>query len=100
LRQAVVPRGAGVTPGHEADVVKKVLFLCSANSARSQMAEALLRALAGDAFESHSAGTAPRELHPLAIVVMAERGIDIADQRPPYDWALTHGQIGLSQDAR
>ena len=63
-------------------MVKKVLFLCSANSARSQMAEAFLRALAGDAFESYSAGTVPRELHPLAVVVMAERGIDIAEQRP------------------
>lgn len=62
-------------------MVKKVLFLCSANSARSQMAEAFLRALAGDAFESYSAGTVPRELHPLAVVVMAERGIDIADER-------------------
>ncbi len=63
-------------------MVKKVLFLCSANSARSQMAEAFLRTLAGDAFEAYSAGTVPRELHPLAVVVMAERGIDIGDQRP------------------
>jgi arsenate reductase len=63
-------------------VVKKVLFLSSANGARSQMAEAFLRALAGDAFEAYSAGSVPRELHPLAIAVMAERGIDIGDQRP------------------
>jgi arsenate reductase (thioredoxin) len=62
-------------------VIKKVLFLSSANSARSQIAEALLRALAGDAYEAYSAGSAPRELHPLAIAVMAERGIDIGDQR-------------------
>ena len=63
-------------------MVKKVLFLSSANSARSQMAEAFLRALAGDAFEAYSAGSVPRDLDPLAITVMAERGIDIGDQRP------------------
>jgi arsenate reductase (thioredoxin) len=63
-------------------VTAKVLFLSSANSARSQMAEAFLRALAGDAFEAHSAGSAPRELDPLAVAVMAERGIDIGEQRP------------------
>ncbi len=63
-------------------MVKKVLFLSSANSARSQMAEAFLRALAGDAFEAHSAGSVPRDLHPLALAVMADRGIDISDQRP------------------
>lgn len=63
-------------------MVKKVLFLSSANSARSQMAEAFLRAFAADAFEPQSAGSVPRDLHPLAIAVMAERGIDIGDQRP------------------
>ena len=62
-------------------MLKKVLFLSSANSARSQMAEALLRALAGDVFEADSAGSAPRDLHPLAIAVMSERGIDISEQR-------------------
>jgi arsenate reductase (thioredoxin) len=63
-------------------VVKRVLFLSSANSVRSQMPEAFLRALAGDAFEAYSAGSAPRDLHPLAVEVMAERGIDIGDRRP------------------
>ncbi len=63
-------------------MVKKVLFLSSANGARSQMAEAFLRALAGDAFEAYSAGSVPRELDPLAVAVMAERGIDIGEQRP------------------
>ena len=63
-------------------MVKKVLFLSSANGARSQMAEAFLRALAGDAFEAYSAGSVPRDLHPLALAVMAERGIDIGEQRP------------------
>lgn len=63
-------------------MVKKVLFLSAANSARSQMAEAFLRALAADAFEAQSAGSVPRDLHPLALAVMAERGIDITEQRP------------------
>lgn len=63
-------------------MVKKVLFLSSANSVRSQMAEALLRALAGDAFEAYSAGSVPCDLHPLAVAAMAERGIDIGGQRP------------------
>ena len=63
-------------------MVKKVLFLSSANSVRSQMAEAFLRALAGDGFEVHSAGSVPRDPDPLAVEVMAERGIDIGQQRP------------------
>jgi arsenate reductase len=63
-------------------VVKRVLFLSSANSVRSQMAEGFLHVLAGDAYEAFSAGTAPRNLDPLAVGVMAERGIDITDQRP------------------
>ena len=63
-------------------MVKKVLFLSSANSARSQMAEGFLRALAEDAFEAYSAGSVPRDLDPLAVAVMAERGIDLGDQRP------------------
>lgn len=63
-------------------MVKRVLFLSSANSVRSQMAEGFLRVLAADAFEAFSAGSVPRELDPLAVAVMAERGIDIADQRP------------------
>jgi arsenate reductase len=63
-------------------VVKKALFLSNANSARSQMAEGFLRALAGDAFEAFSAGSVPRDLDPLVVAVMAERGIDIAEQRP------------------
>lgn len=56
---------------------KKVLFICTHNSARSQMAEAWLRALAGDKYDVFSAGTNPSRVHPLAIKVMAEVGIDI-----------------------
>jgi arsenate reductase len=66
----------------EADVVKKVLFLSSANSVRSQMAEAFLRALADDAFEAYSAGSVPRDIDPTAVAVMAELGVHIGDQRP------------------
>ena len=56
---------------------KRILFVCSHNSARSQMAEAWLRSLAGDRFEVYSAGTEPRGVHPLAIEAMREMGIDL-----------------------
>ncbi len=56
----------------------KVLFVCEHNSARSQMAEAFLKALADDRFEAHSAGLEPGELNPLAVEVMREVGIDIS----------------------
>ncbi len=60
-----------------------VLFLCSANTCRSQMAEAFLRRHAGNRFEVQSAGiTAGTEVHPLAVRVMAEKGIDISSHRP------------------
>lgn len=55
----------------------RVLFLCTHNSARSQMAEGFLRAMAGDRFEARSAGTEKTSVNPLAIRVMAERGIDL-----------------------
>ncbi|MEE4276307.1 MAG: arsenate reductase ArsC [Thermoleophilia bacterium] len=58
-----------------------VLFLCTGNSARSQMAEALLRARAGDRFETYSAGLEPTEVNALAIAAMSEIGIDISGQR-------------------
>lgn len=61
-------------------VATRVLFLCTHNSARSQMAEGLLRALGGDAFEAHSAGVVATEVRPLAIRAMTERGIDISGQ--------------------
>jgi arsenate reductase (thioredoxin) len=59
----------------------KVLFLCTGNSARSQMAEGYLRHVAGGEFEPLSAGTEPKGLNPLAVEAMGEIGIDISRQR-------------------
>lgn len=59
----------------------KVLFMCTHNAARSQMAEAFLRLHGGDQFEVFSAGLEPRAVEPAAITVMAERGVDISAQR-------------------
>lgn len=56
----------------------RVLFLCTHNSARSQMAEALLRHVGGDHFEVYSAGTEPGRVHPLAIKAMDDIGLDIS----------------------
>lgn len=60
---------------------KKVLFLCTQNSARSQMAEGWLRALRGHAYEAYSAGTQPSQVNPLAVKAMARAGIDISSHR-------------------
>ena len=57
---------------------RRILFLCVANSARSQMAEGLARALLGDGIEALSAGSRPSRLNPYATEVMAELGIDIS----------------------
>ena len=54
----------------------RVLFVCTGNSARSVMAEALLRQEGGDAFEVHSAGTHPKGINPLTLRVLAEAGLD------------------------
>jgi len=59
----------------------KVLFLCTGNSARSQMGEALLRDRAGDYFEVHSAGLEPKGINPYTVRVLNEIGIDISGQR-------------------
>lgn len=59
----------------------RVLFLCTHNSARSQMAEGLLRALGGDRFAAYSAGTEATHVRPLAIQAMAEIGVDISGQQ-------------------
>jgi len=57
----------------------KVLFLCSGNTARSQMAEAFLRKYAGEYFDVYSAGLEPGELNPFTIKVMDEVGIDMSN---------------------
>ena len=58
--------------------VKRVLFLCAHNSARSQMAEGFLRSISGERLEIQSAGTRATRVHPLAVDVMREVGIDIS----------------------
>ena len=77
---------------------RRVLFLCTHNSARSQMAEGFLRGLGGDRFEVASAGTEARGLNPLAVQAMAEEGIDISLQESktleryvnePFDLVIT-----------
>jgi len=77
---------------------QRVLFLCTHNSARSQMAEGLLRHLAGDRFEAYSAGMEVTYVRPLAIQAMGELGIDIASQESktldrylgqPFDAVIT-----------
>ena len=60
---------------------KKVLFLCTHNSARSQMAEGLLRAMHGEEYEAYSAGIVATSVDPRAVLVMKEMGIDISGQR-------------------
>ncbi len=78
----------------------RVLFLCTGNSARSQMAEALLRTCGGTDFEAASAGTDPKGLKPLTIEVMAEAGIDVSTQQSKsldrfldqsFDYVITVG---------
>ena len=75
-----------------------ILFICTHNSARSQMAEGLLRHLGGDSFEAFSAGTEATAVRPLAIKAMAELGIDISQQQSktldrylqePFDMVIT-----------
>jgi arsenate reductase len=62
----------------------KVLFLCTGNSARSQVAEALLREYAGDHFDVYSAGLEPKGIHPYTRQVMHEMGIDLSGQRSKH----------------
>jgi arsenate reductase len=76
----------------------KVLFLCTGNSCRSQMAEGWARALKSDVIEPHSAGIVSHGLNPNAVRVMAEAGVDIAGQASKttdsvkdvaFDWVVT-----------
>ena len=56
----------------------KIIFICTGNACRSQIAEGLMRHLASDRFEAYSAGTHPTKVHPAAITIMSEIGIDIS----------------------
>jgi protein-tyrosine-phosphatase/DNA-binding transcriptional ArsR family regulator len=86
-------------PGGPDGASVRVLFLCTGNSSRSQMAEALARARSGGQVEAHSAGSAPKPLHPHAVRVMREEhGIDLAGHHPkhlstfagrPFDWVIS-----------
>lgn len=76
----------------------KLLFLCTGNSARSQMAEGWTRALKSDVIDPYSAGIEAHGLNPLAVEVMKEAGVDISDQRSklvtellnvPFDYVIT-----------
>jgi arsenate reductase len=60
---------------------QKILFLCTGNSARSQMAEAFVRKYADERFEAHSAGLEPKGLNPMTVRVMDEVGIDVSGQQ-------------------
>ena len=77
---------------------KKILFLCTGNSCRSQMAEGIMRKYYGDEFEVFSAGTNPSSLNPYAVRVMNETGIDISSHssksvelylNKPFDYVIT-----------
>ncbi len=76
--------GVPVTPSAAPHLPVRVLFLCTHNSARSQMAEALLRQLGGAAVEVFSAGTEVSTVHPLAIAAMAGLGLDMGGQRSKH----------------
>lgn len=69
---------------HHAEKPVRVLFLCTHNSARSQMAEGMLRQMSGGRIEAQSAGSDPTGLHPLAVAVMAKMGMDISEQRSKH----------------
>lgn len=78
---------------------RSVLFLCTGNSARSQMAEALLRERVGDEIEVLSAGTRPApRVHPLAVATMSERGLDMSGHRPKTLAAVEAGRGGRPVD--
>jgi ArsR family transcriptional regulator, arsenate/arsenite/antimonite-responsive transcriptional repressor / arsenate reductase (thioredoxin) len=92
--ELLVSAGAALHPGLSAvgphpgrgrgSARARVLFLCTGNSARSQMAEALAEQLSAGAVRAVSAGSDPKPLHPNAVRVMRERGIDLAGRRPKH----------------
>ena len=92
--------GAAIHPGlrlappateteHGGRRTPRVLFLCTGNSARSQIAEALLQQLSANTIEAYSAGSAPKPLHSNAVRVLLERGLDVSDHRPKHLDAFT-----------
>jgi protein-tyrosine-phosphatase/DNA-binding transcriptional ArsR family regulator len=76
--------GLAPAPRERRTAVASVLFLCTGNSARSQMAEALCEQLSGGTVNADSAGSHPKPLHPNAVRVMRERGIDLAGHRSKH----------------
>ena len=79
LRLAPVPE-----PARHSDRPRRVLFLCTGNSARSQVAEALLEQMSDGTIEAASAGSNPKPLHPNAVRLLRKRGIDISDRRSKH----------------
>ena len=73
----------------------RVLFLCTGNSGRSPMAEALIERLSGGAVSAESAGSHPKPLHPEAVRAMSARGIDIAGRRPRQLTEFVHERFDL-----
>jgi protein-tyrosine-phosphatase/DNA-binding transcriptional ArsR family regulator len=97
LHPAMAP-AALAPPDPPAPITGRILFLCTGNSARSQMAEALTTVASGGAIEAHSAGSHPKPLHPNAVRVLRDRGIDISHNRTkhlddfvgqPFDLVIT-----------
>ena len=78
------PGLAGVSPDDREPSPAEVLFLCTGNSARSQMAEALCEWLSAGAVRAASAGSHPKALHPLAVRAMRRRGLDISARRAKH----------------
>jgi len=86
---------AGPDAGRASDMPRaRVLFLCTGNSARSQMAEALAEQLSGGAVRAASAGSHPKPLHPNAVRVMREWGIDLAGNRSKHLGELSGRRFG------
>lgn len=84
LRLVSAERPAGSEGGRSAQSLVRVLFLCTGNSSRSQMAEAILQQLGGAAIDVSSAGSDPKPLHPHAVQAMEERGVDIGARRSKH----------------
>ncbi|MFN8465087.1 MAG: metalloregulator ArsR/SmtB family transcription factor [Caldilineaceae bacterium] len=82
LHPALESDGGPLRPGAEGE--RRVLFLCTQNRARSQMAEGLLRAMSGGHIEVQSAGVRPGLVHPLAVQALGDMGIDISQQRSKH----------------